>query len=157
MVLSSLEIQRRVRTKACNFIKKETSAQVFYCELREIFKNTFSTEHPQTTASDFFWTSPDGCFCFSWKSINTARFSSTAMFFRSLKLVIWKKSVFYFYLHNKSTVLIPKWKVPKLSFRISYLLHFWYYYNVNFWCSTFFLYKWNVFKKVKTSLEAWFF
>ena len=31
--------------KACNFIKKETLAQVFSCEFCEIFKNTFFTEH----------------------------------------------------------------------------------------------------------------
>ena len=29
-------------SKACNFIKKETLAQVFSCEFCEIFKNTFS-------------------------------------------------------------------------------------------------------------------
>ena len=34
-----------------NFIKKETLAQVFSCEFYEIFKNTFFTEHLQTTAS----------------------------------------------------------------------------------------------------------
>ena len=31
--------------KACNFIKKETLAQVFSCEFCEIFKNTFFVEH----------------------------------------------------------------------------------------------------------------
>ena len=31
---------------ACNFIKKETLAQLFSCEFWEIFKNTFLTEHP---------------------------------------------------------------------------------------------------------------
>ena len=36
---------------ACNFIKKETLAQVFYCEFCEISKNTFSTEYLWTTAS----------------------------------------------------------------------------------------------------------
>ena len=34
-----------------NFIKKETLAQVFSYEFYEISKNTFSTEHLQTTAS----------------------------------------------------------------------------------------------------------
>ena len=38
-------------TSACNFIKKETLAQVFYCEFCEISKNTFFTEHLQATAS----------------------------------------------------------------------------------------------------------
>ena len=32
-------------SKACNFIKKETLAQLFSCKFCEIFKNTFSTEH----------------------------------------------------------------------------------------------------------------
>ena len=31
--------------KACNFIKKETLAQVFFCEFCEISENTFFTEH----------------------------------------------------------------------------------------------------------------
>ena len=34
-----------------NFIEKETQARVFSCEFYEISKNTFSTEHLQTTAS----------------------------------------------------------------------------------------------------------
>ena len=34
-----------------NFIKKETLAQVLFCEFCEIFKNTFFTEHLRTTAS----------------------------------------------------------------------------------------------------------
>ena len=37
--------------KVCNFIKKETLAQVFYCEFCEISKNTFFTEHLWATAS----------------------------------------------------------------------------------------------------------
>ena len=36
---------------ACNFIKKETLAQVFSCEFYEISKNTFFTEHLWATAS----------------------------------------------------------------------------------------------------------
>ena len=35
----------------CYFIKKETLAQVLSCEFCEISKNTFFTEHLQTTAS----------------------------------------------------------------------------------------------------------
>ena len=31
--------------KICNFIKKETSPQMFSCEYQEIFKNTFCMEH----------------------------------------------------------------------------------------------------------------
>ena len=33
------------RPEACNFIKKETLAQVFSCEFCKISKNTFFTEH----------------------------------------------------------------------------------------------------------------
>ena len=33
--------------EACNFIKKETLAQVFSCQFCEISKNTFFTEHPR--------------------------------------------------------------------------------------------------------------
>ena len=36
---------------ACNFIKKETLAQVFSCEFCEISYNTFFTEHVWATAS----------------------------------------------------------------------------------------------------------
>ena len=36
---------------ACNFIKKESLAQVFSCEFCEISKNTFLTEHLRATTS----------------------------------------------------------------------------------------------------------
>ena len=39
------------KPEACNFIKKETLAQVFSCEFWEISENTFFTEHLWTTAS----------------------------------------------------------------------------------------------------------
>ena len=42
----------KVAGEACNFIKKETLGQVLYCQFYEIFKNTFSTEHLWTTASE---------------------------------------------------------------------------------------------------------
>ena len=35
--------------KVCNFIKKETPKQAFFCEFCKIFKNTFLTEHPRAT------------------------------------------------------------------------------------------------------------
>ena len=35
----------------CNFIKKETLAQVFSCAFCEVTKNTFFTEHLWTTSS----------------------------------------------------------------------------------------------------------
>ena len=39
-------------SQACNFIEKNTLAQMFSCEFCEISKNTF-TEHLQKTASIF--------------------------------------------------------------------------------------------------------
>ena len=39
------------KVEACNFIKKETLAQVLSCEFCQISKNTFLTEHLCTTAS----------------------------------------------------------------------------------------------------------
>ena len=39
---------------ACNFIKKETLAQVFSSEFCEISKNTLFTEHLRATASVYF-------------------------------------------------------------------------------------------------------
>ena len=38
-------IQKQSTREACNFIKKVTLAQVFFCEFCEISKNTFSSEH----------------------------------------------------------------------------------------------------------------
>ena len=40
------------RPEACNFIKKEPLALVFFCEFCEISKNTFFTEHVWTGASE---------------------------------------------------------------------------------------------------------
>ena len=41
-------------TEACNFIKKETLAQVFSCEFCETSKKTLFTEHLWTTGSEPF-------------------------------------------------------------------------------------------------------
>ena len=38
------------KVEACNFIKKDTSAQVFSCEFCKFFNNTFFTENFQVTA-----------------------------------------------------------------------------------------------------------
>ena len=46
----------KLQAKACNFIKKETLAQVFSCEFWESFKNTFSY---RTALSTFSYS---GCF-----------------------------------------------------------------------------------------------
>ena len=39
---------------ACNFIEKETLAQVFSCEFQEMFKNTFFSRTHSVTASVWF-------------------------------------------------------------------------------------------------------
>ena len=39
------------RLEACNFVKKETLAQVFSCEFCEIYKNTFYYRTPLVAAS----------------------------------------------------------------------------------------------------------
>ena len=68
------------------------------------------------------------------------------MFLRSLKKVIWRSPHFIFYHHNKTKMLIQKWKVPKWISRILYLQIFC---TISYFgCSTF--YKWDVFKKIKT-------
>ena len=56
-----LEISQNSQEISCNFIKKEALAQVLPCEFCETSKNTFSTEHPRTTASDY--SSVEGQFC----------------------------------------------------------------------------------------------
>ena len=39
--------------RACNFVKKETLAQVFSCEICEISKNTLLYKTPLVAASEF--------------------------------------------------------------------------------------------------------
>ena len=41
-----------MEASACNLIKKETLAQVFFCEFSKISKKIFFTEHLRATASD---------------------------------------------------------------------------------------------------------
>ena len=41
----------KLQAEACNFIKERTLAQVFSCEFRKNFKNTFLKEHLWATAS----------------------------------------------------------------------------------------------------------
>ena len=47
----SLLLNKVAGFKACNFIKKETLAQVFSCKCCVISKDTFFTEHLRTTAT----------------------------------------------------------------------------------------------------------
>ena len=42
----------KLQAEACNFIEKETLAQVFYCEFCEIYKNTISYRTSPVAASD---------------------------------------------------------------------------------------------------------
>ena len=57
-------------SEACNFIKKETLAQLFSCEFCEISKNTFFTEHLWTTASEYFLQIPNVSeMCITYRSI----------------------------------------------------------------------------------------
>ena len=42
----------KLQAQVCNFIKKETPAQVFFSEFCEISRSTFFTEHLWTTASE---------------------------------------------------------------------------------------------------------
>ena len=42
----------KIHTEVCNFIKRETLAQLFSYEFCEIFKNNFFTEQLRVTASD---------------------------------------------------------------------------------------------------------
>ena len=49
---SLIKVTSCYRPEACNVIKKETLAQVFFCEFCKISQNTFFSEHLCTTASD---------------------------------------------------------------------------------------------------------
>ena len=46
----SFLIKLQAEAETCNFIKKETLAQIFSCEFWEISKNTFFAEHLWATA-----------------------------------------------------------------------------------------------------------
>ena len=46
----------KLQASACNFIKKETLAQMFYCEYWEVSKNAFFIEHLWPSVSNpCFW------------------------------------------------------------------------------------------------------
>ena len=52
---------KTLQAKSCNIIKKKTPTQVFFCEICEMFQNTFFIEH-------FWWLLLSGVF-FTIKSI----------------------------------------------------------------------------------------
>ena len=54
MVFWMVRSSRPKSPEACNFIKKETLAQVFSCEFFEISKNTFFYRTPPVSTSDDF-------------------------------------------------------------------------------------------------------
>ena len=58
----------KLQASACNFIKNQSLAEVFSCELCEISKNTVFTEHFRTTNS----TNSDTCFEFRKKCEESA-------------------------------------------------------------------------------------
>ena len=51
------------RPQACNFIEKETLAQVFSCEICEIFKNTFFYKTPLVAAFELSYDLYDLMIC----------------------------------------------------------------------------------------------
>ena len=44
-IQSKTPVPKSLSSQSCNFIKKETLAQVFSCEFRKIFKNSFKDHH----------------------------------------------------------------------------------------------------------------
>ena len=56
--------------EACNFIEKETLAQVFSCEFYEISKNMFSAEHVWATVSQTGLSFDQFHNQFKWRSQN---------------------------------------------------------------------------------------
>ena len=48
---ASVSFLIKLQASACNYIKKEAQAQVFFCEFCEIFKNTFFCRTPPVN----FW------------------------------------------------------------------------------------------------------
>ena len=50
LFLTKLQVLLFLKPRACNFIKKETPTQVFFCAICYIFKNTKLEEHLRTSA-----------------------------------------------------------------------------------------------------------
>ena len=84
-------------------------------------------------------------------------FFSTTMFFLCLKQMIWKKSIFYFFI---SAITLQYLLIPKWSSHLSYLLYLIltsYIFSYQFYLIVHtFLHKWKGFKRLITSLEAYF-
>ena len=54
-----------IKPEACNITKEEILAQLFFCVFREIFKDTFFTEHLRMTASEY---KSQNCYQYQWLS-----------------------------------------------------------------------------------------
>ena len=70
---------------ACNFIKKEYLAQVFYCEFHEISKNTFFYRVPQVATTLLKRNLWHRCF-----PVNFAKFLGTTFFTEHLRWLLLK-------------------------------------------------------------------
>ena len=81
-----------LKPQACNFIKKETLAQVFFCEFCEIFKNTFFTEHLRTIVSV---SNQKERQCYDQQKITggNLKYISSKNFTRSLEKRLWQNPV----------------------------------------------------------------
>ena len=70
----------KLQAEPCNFIKKETLAQVFSCEFCDISKNTFSYLTPPVTASEKEFLTCIGCFALFTNNLRGSGTSSCYSF-----------------------------------------------------------------------------
>ena len=96
-----------IKLKTCNFIKKETLAQVFSCEFCEISKNTFFHKTPLVTAS-MCTPSVILVFCFILAASNTVIWVSL-FGAHSFKLEV-KDFIFHAVVSSRETVQTLAWK-----------------------------------------------
>ena len=81
----------KVTCSACNFIKKETLAKVFSCDIFKNFKNTFFTEHLSTTASAFFVSSRESLRVSDWHKALKLNLSELKKSHKGTLMQIWKR------------------------------------------------------------------
>ena len=90
-------IRKSVSGETCvawNFIKK-TSAQVFFCEYSEIFKNTYFEKHLQTTASQLVVSK------YMWNVVWWYASNSNQVCTCTLLMYGWDRSLCSFFLQSK--------------------------------------------------------
>ena len=95
----NLKVQKR--PQSCNFIKKETLAQVFsgeFCEI--IFNCIFFTEHLWTTASEGRW----DCCLNNWRSFVLRKFITVISFYTP-----WKHQKTFGFLMFSGVIEIQQW------------------------------------------------